>query len=439
MQDNDFEKVPANTEATEVEEGSLIPNSEDLDYIIVDDEYSLNEVCSAIDSLTQDDFIGLDTEFMRVTCYYPDFSLLQLEINQEIYLVDVLQLESVDPVIHALCNTEAVVLLFSGTEDMELLAREARRIGSKQFLPKRIYDLQLMLAFCGHSFGRGLNFALKEMLGFTLPKDCTRSNWNRRPLSPEQLEYGALDVYYLKQLFDAIRERISDRNFSYFQQEMEYFRSHYEGDMDEDEAYLSISAAGMLTERELNILQFLAKQRVLLAKQENQALNRIITSKAMWQLAKFTPRSKTELERRGVKHITVIRYGDTILKWLNQAKRAPIYPHLTIPYDYFSHQRVMQENFECLKREVKSRIADGDICPQVLLRKQFLNDYFRAKSLGQVPLLQQSWRLDYLGPIDVPLEPIIKEEDPDGLAGLELTDPLSTSSQEACIVLLDDH
>ena len=115
--------------------------------------------------------------------------------------------------------------------------------------------------------------------------------------------------------------------------------------------------------------------------------------------------------KTGVRHNTVRLYGDTILKWISQARVAPRYEHLTIPYDYFSHQRTMQGNFDHLKKVVGERIVGSNICPQVLLRKQLLNDYFRAKALGEVPLLQQSWRLDLLGPLDVPLEPMQHESE----------------------------
>lgn len=386
--------------------------SKDVAYTFIDDSHRLNELCDLIDSLESTDVIGLDTEFMRVTCYYPDFSLMQLAIKGRNYLVDVWMLEGdVKPIIESLCETEAVVLAFACSEDIELLAHESRRTNCSRVLPKRIYDLQLMLAFCGHSYGRGLNFALQEFLDVTLAKDCTRSNWTRRPLTEEQLIYGALDVHYLESLYLKIREVISDRNFRYFTEEMDFIKSRFNEDVSEDDAYLSVAAAGMLSEKELNILYYLAKQRLIYAQQENQALNRIITSKAMWQLARYTPRSKKELEHRGVKPGTVRQYGDVILKWISQARVAPRYPNLTIPYDYFSHQRLMQENFECLKRVIAKGLEGSNICQQVLLKKTLLNDYFRSLALNQTPILQTSWRKELLGDIDVPLEPIIREYD----------------------------
>lgn len=399
---------------------------EGVDYIFIDSSQQISELCQLIDSLTSDDIIGLDTEFMRVTCYYPDFSLMQLAIKGCNYLVDVWMLESnVQPVIESLCHTKAIVLTFSCSEDIELLAHEARRINCDIILPEHIYDLQLMLAFCGHSYGRGLNFALQEFLGITLAKDCTRSNWTIRPLSDEQLIYSALDVEYLEPLFFKIKEVISERNFRFFVSEMDYIRSRYVEDVDENEAYLSIPASGLLNDKELNILQYLARERLEMARSENQALNRVITSKAMWQLARYLPRSKRELEHRGVKSGTIRQFGDLIIKWIAAARHAPRYPNLTIPYDYFSHQRCMQENFECLKKAINKGLENSNICPQVLLKKQLLNDYFRAKALGQTPLLQTSWRLELLGPIDVPLEPMTHNIDNEDLQDMPSPDYVS--------------
>lgn len=389
--------------------------SDSVDYEFIDDQDSLLDVCDLIDSLEEDEYIGLDTEFMRITCYYPDFSLMQLSIRGQNYLIDVWMLEgNVQPIIESLCHTKAVVLAFSCSEDIELLAHEARRINCDVILPKRIYDIQLLMSFAGHSYGRGLNFALQQFLGITLAKDCTRSDWNRRPLTSGQLIYSALDVEYLEKLFHAVCKITPKENFEYFKAEMDYIRQSTIDEPTEDEAYLSIPGAGMLNDNELNVLYHLAKERQLTAQMDNEALNRVITTKSMWQLARYLPRSKIELENRGVKYGTIRQYGDNILKWLNFARKAPRYEHLTIPYDYYSHRKSMQENLDCLKKAVADAVERNGLCPQVLIKKQLLNDYFRAKALGYTPLLQQSWRLEILGKIDIPLEPMSKIDDDHG-------------------------
>ena len=383
---------------------------EDVEYEYIDEAEGVTQLCALLQELEPEECIGLDTEFMRVTCYYPMFALLQLAIRRVNYLVDIWMLEgSVQPIIEALCHTKAQVLAFACSEDIELLAHEARRINCDRTLPENFYDLQLMLAFCGHSYGRGLNFALQEFLGVNLTKSCTLSNWIMRPLSDEQLIYSALDVEYLEPLYLKLKQVISPTNFQYFIAEMHDLVHSYDAEPEPDEAYLSIPAAGMLNDKELNVLFYLARDRMLQAQHDNEALNRVITTKAMWKLARYLPRSKKELEHQGVKSGTVRVYGDKILAWLNAARVAPRQEHLTLPYDYFSHQREMKENFNQLKQVVNERLSGSGIRPEVLLKKQLFNDYFRAKALGETPLLQQSWRLELLGPIEVPLEPLEPE------------------------------
>lgn len=380
----------------------------EVTYQVVDNKDSLRELCALVESLEPQDFISLDTEFMRITSYYPDFSLLQLAIKGQNYLVDMWVLgEQALPLIVALCHTTAGVLSFGSIEDIGLIALWARKAKCTPVLPMRFYDLQLMLSFSGQNKVFGLREALQSLLGVTLNKEYTRSNWTQRPLATEQLRYSALDVNYLEPLYHLIYERMPVQNFSYFVEEMHHICGQFVEEDDPDEAYLSISAAGMLSLKELNVLHYLARERMIYGMQHNQALNRVITSKAMWQLARFTPSNKQELLRRGVNSSAVRRHAPMILEWIKAAKRAPQYEHLTIPYDYFSHQRALQENFDYLKKQIRERLQQTRALDEhLLLRKSLLNDYFRSLYLGTTPLLQQSWRLKVLGKLDVPLEPL---------------------------------
>lgn len=381
--------------------------SESVDYEFIDDLHRLKEICDLIGSLSEDDYIGLDTEFMRRNSFYPYFSLMQLAIHGHNYLIDMSKLgENNKAILEAIGHTDAIILTFGCSEDVVLLAHEARRLECTSLMPRRMYDIQVLLSFAGHSYGRGLNYSVQQFLGVTLSKDCTLSNWYKRPLSSKQLKYAALDVHYLEELFVKIRQITTDTNYEYFKEEMEYMRQCAIEEPSDDEAYLSIPGAGLLNEKELNVLYHLAKERQIRAREDNVSLNHVITTKAMWQLARFLPRSKRELSGRGVQPRPLHVYGNEILAWLNRARKQRKYEGLVIPYDYFCHHRCMQGNFDCLKAAMKEQIKKSGICPQLLTKKPLLNDYFRAKALGQTPLIQQSWRLAVLGKIDVPLEPM---------------------------------
>jgi ribonuclease D len=53
---------------------------------------------------------------------------------------------------------------------------------------------------------------VKTLLDVTLPKGQTRTDWSKRPLTPEQLEYAADDVRYLSAVADALGERLARLN-----------------------------------------------------------------------------------------------------------------------------------------------------------------------------------------------------------------------------------
>ena len=63
--------------------------------------------------------------------------------------------------------------------------------------PSPVFDTQLAAAFSGHGASLSYGGLVKTLLGVTVEKDETRSNWRQRPLSPDQLRYAELDVTYL--------------------------------------------------------------------------------------------------------------------------------------------------------------------------------------------------------------------------------------------------
>src|SRR5919199_3953615 len=57
----------------------------------------------------------------------------------------------------------------------------------------------------------GLHDLLAEQLGVALGVDEQRSDWGRRPLSPEQLQYAFADVRYLLPLREKLGEQLESR------------------------------------------------------------------------------------------------------------------------------------------------------------------------------------------------------------------------------------
>lgn len=145
--------------------------------------------------------IALDTEFHSEHRYRPRLMLIQLATTAgEAILIDPLALPDLRGLGEVL--QEAELILHAPGQDLPLLAR---RCGLQ---PNKLQDPQLMAGFCGLGHPRSLAALCSDVLGRSLKKGSTLSDWKQRPLSPEQQDYAADDVRYLHQLVETLDARL---------------------------------------------------------------------------------------------------------------------------------------------------------------------------------------------------------------------------------------
>jgi len=152
--------------------------------------------------------LGLDTEFMRISTFFPKLALIQLVFDERIALIDPIADIGLDTLGSALADPARVVVMHSASEDIEALATRFPR-GMAQ-----LFDTQIAASFAGLGAGLGYQKLVREMLGVELPKAETRSDWLRRPLSPQQLEYAAHDVVHLPTLHARLAGRVAQRGYA---------------------------------------------------------------------------------------------------------------------------------------------------------------------------------------------------------------------------------
>ena len=74
-----------------------------------------------IKDLKSSSTIGLDTEFIRESTYYPILALLQLSDENNTYCIDILALEDKLPIIDLLKDRNIVKIIHSSKQDLEVL------------------------------------------------------------------------------------------------------------------------------------------------------------------------------------------------------------------------------------------------------------------------------------------------------------------------------
>src|SRR5690606_36577494 len=159
------------------------------------------------------------------------------------------------PLATLLADPEVRKLLHAGSGDVPILRR------ATGVAPAGLLDTQIAAALAG--LGVGLSYAalISELLGVDLPKHETRTDWLRRPLSPEQLRYAADDVLYLPEAAARLEGRLLELGRLEWALEDSAEIATLEDRSDPEEAWRRVRGLERLPERPRRIARLLAAWR----------------------------------------------------------------------------------------------------------------------------------------------------------------------------------
>ena len=171
------------------------------DAIWIDRDDELPALAQTLDSQA---WIGVDTEFLRERTFFPKLCLLQLAAGGRIWCVDTLRIGSLGPLMAVLTAAAARKVIHAARQDLE-----AVYLSSKGVIAP-VFDTQIAAGCIGLKPQIGYAELVKTLLDVTVPKGQTRTDWSKRPLTPEQLEYAADDVLYLGDLAGRLGARLRE-------------------------------------------------------------------------------------------------------------------------------------------------------------------------------------------------------------------------------------
>jgi ribonuclease D len=170
------------------------------DAIWIDKPDELPALARTLESQT---FIGVDTEFLRERTFFPKLCLLQLAAGGDIWCVDTLR-GSLEPLVPALTAPQTQKVIHAARQDLEAFYLTTKRVITP------LFDTQIAAGCIGLKPQVGYAELVKSLLHVTIPKGQTRTDWSRRPLSREQLDYAADDVLYLGDIARHLSARLRE-------------------------------------------------------------------------------------------------------------------------------------------------------------------------------------------------------------------------------------
>ena len=143
------------------------------------------------ESLEDEKYVGIDTEFNWRNTYFPELSLLQISTSSKILLIDCLKCKKLGFLNKILEDKTKTIIMHSLRSDTTVLNTNLK------IKLNNCFDIQIAEKFINGGEVKNYGFLVAKYFGYELDKSETNSNWLKRPLTHKQLEYAADDVNFL--------------------------------------------------------------------------------------------------------------------------------------------------------------------------------------------------------------------------------------------------
>ncbi len=284
--------------------------------LYVDTPEALERLC---DQLRDSDWLALDTEFLREKSYYPRLCLLQVANEDLVACVDPLALTDLTPLLNILYDPAVTKVLHAAHQDLEIFYAMTGRV------PAPVFDTQMAATVLGGGDQVGYGALVKAELDVDLPKTLARTDWCQRPLEPEQLQYAADDVRYLRDVYQCqLAQLQAQGREQWLVEDLTALSEAKRYANPPETAWLRIKGAGRLRGVQLAVLQALAGWRETEAQRSDRPRRWVLRDEVLLDIAKQMPDNRARLERiRGLEERVARRHGDALLSLVAESRQLP--------------------------------------------------------------------------------------------------------------------
>jgi ribonuclease D len=235
--------------------------------------------------------LALDTESNGFHAYFEKVCLLQLATSDADFAIDPLAL-NIDPLLPLLRDPAREIVLHAAEYDVLCM--------------KRDYGLTFARIFDTHAAAKtlgiekvGLHNLLESAMEVKLTVDEQRSDWGKRPLSAEQLEYAFADVQYLLPLREKLFLQLEEQKLLP-EAQAEFARliakEPRAREFDAD-GWQRMKAARTLDGRGRGVLRELYLLRDRRAREIDRPAFKVLSDLFLAEVARRAPKSEDELAR----------------------------------------------------------------------------------------------------------------------------------------------
>jgi ribonuclease D len=275
------------------------------------------ELGPCCEELARCSVLGFDTEFVGEDSFHPHVCLVQAATAERLYLIDPLSAGPLDAFWKLIVDPARVVVVHAGREEVRLC-----RLWTG-FPPGNLFDLQLAAGLAGLSYPLSHGALVQQVLGVTLTKGETLTEWRHRPLTAAQVRYAYDDVRHLLAIHEKIAGRLERLGRTEWARE-EFRRLETSTDPEEAfgmERWRKLRGLGSLDRRRLAVVRALYHWREEQAERHNRPSRVILRDDLILEIARRNPTRERDLQVvRGLAR----RDLDSILEVVVRASELPL-------------------------------------------------------------------------------------------------------------------
>jgi ribonuclease D len=272
------------------------------------------------DRLAVEEFVTVDTEFIRERTYWPELCVVQLAGAHEVAVVDA-EAPDLDlaPLGKLLANQAVKKVFHAARQDIEIFVLKFGDV------PKPLFDTQIAAMVAGFGDQVGYDSIVASLTGGSIDKAHRFSDWSARPLSASQIAYAAADVTYLREVYTKLCERLEqDGRLEWVAEEMAELADPATYRANPETMWERLRPRSG-NRRFLGVLQALAAWREREAQRVNIPRQRLLRDEALLEIAATAPDTPDALARaRGISRgFADGRTGASLLAAIAEAKALP--------------------------------------------------------------------------------------------------------------------
>ncbi len=346
----------------------------------------VDALATAIAIWEQAGVLGVDTEANSFFAYHERLCLVQVSTADQDWIVDPKALGDDLKAMNPLLADPNLVKIFHAAEfDLMILKKE---LGAEV---RGMFDTQVAMTLLRHD-KTGLAALIKSYYGLELSKKEQRSDWGKRPLTDDQIDYARIDTHFLPDLHQRLVKELAEANMT-AAAEGEFRRQETEilepGPPDPNRWQKLKGSRGMSPEQ-MGRLKDLFEWREQKAESRDVPPFKVLGNAGLIGMAKNPPTNVKQLANiDGVGWKSARRVGDELMEVLKSAEGKTFEVEVTrVSPEERMKRKLRRENLDAMRDWRKAAAKELGLPSERLLHRRQLEAITAALPKDSAALLK---------------------------------------------------